>query len=130
MCLAGAVMAGSLAVDFTTDFSPSRAGNQNTENALCALDDVRCGDFFGAYSTLELMERYAVKHRRQFMEWGRPEDRNFSGWEEFEPHLASVETFAEKLQAFEDRYPADDPPIDESEVCSCGDPDCNADLPT
>ena len=126
VCLAGAVMAGALAVDFTTDFSPGKSNFPNTENALRALDSVRCGDFYYAYSQLNLKERYGVTFRRQFLDWGKPENRNFGSWDEFEPHLDSVETFAVKLQEFEDRDPADDPPIDERDICSCGDPDCSA----
>ena len=104
VCLAGAVIAGSLNVEFESTFGPSKAIDTfgaETARAIRALDYVRCGDYYYAYENAGLAIDFEVS-RASLREIAQPEQGSFKGWEQFEEHLDSIEAIAEQLQAFED----------------------------
>ena len=107
VCLAGAVVAGTLKAPATTalggeylEIDPYTAGE---EKALVALDHVRLGEWAIAYNMLEQFHRAAKVE--DYVD-DAPCRSQFLTWSQFLDHLWSLEFFVEKLEKFEDEVPA------------------------
>ena len=85
VCLAGAVMAGTLHTDNRYSLIPSNFDKPWTK-ALCALDCVRRGQYYNALITLYGPGEYQFAATQS-----RPVQYRFHGWDAFLDHLDSLE---------------------------------------
>ena len=90
ICLAGAVMAGTLQVPWES--VSIRRMSPPWHSALLALDNVREGRYRQAINTF-----YNVDRHYELTPWtkAKPVNPMFQGWDEFREHLDSLESVAE-----------------------------------
>ena len=103
ICLAGAVIAGSLKVPASDKCHGLGRFDRKTGNALDALDSARLGEWGLAYGALG-------QARREVDAQGYglpiPDPRHFDGWDAFNLHLDSLEGIVPLLEEFEMSIPA------------------------
>lgn len=96
VCLAGAVIAGSLQ-EQPNQYRTSRSYDSRTEKLLDALDSMRKGNWYSAFRLI--YHSYPNPHACQLID-NLPllQYCDFSGWREFEAHLASLENLLPDLR--------------------------------
>ena len=96
VCLAGSVIARTLQVSAEDSISPS-SFDKRTHHLLLALDDMRNGDWLYAFLRIySQMPSDALEEKLQHIPI--PDCIEFSGWKQFEAHLASLETLLPELR--------------------------------
>lgn len=97
VCLAGAVIAGTLEGTWEEDLDPESFENAEIENRLAALEDLRVGKVTKALRSMniDIEENY----QRAFGLTRNIRYANFTNWEEFDLFLEEMRTFAADLEA-------------------------------
>ena len=99
VCLAGCIIARTLHAPVSRIRFPSYYPLQ-TENKLIALDAMRCGYWNRAFYFLHGREPdFEISGRLSSLP--RPAHVNFNGWDQFELHLASLESILPELRDIE-----------------------------
>lgn len=96
ICLAGCIIAGSLniAPDINVD---SSSFDHQTESLLDALDQMRYGIWSKAHRLI--YGDIASNDLRDYLyALPQPSRSNFDGWDDFDVHLASLESFLPRLR--------------------------------
>ena len=99
VCLAGCLIARTLEAPVSRirfpSYYPVEIGNR-----LVALDAMRCGHWNRAYYVLYGRDA-VVEIGKRLSSLPRPSHVNFNGWDEFELHLASLESILPELREIE-----------------------------
>ena len=96
VCLAGSVISRTLNVASDESISPS-GFDKRTHRLLLALDDMRNGDWL--YAFLRIYEQMPPDEiEDKLLQLGMPDHIEFTGWNQFESHLASLEDFLSDLR--------------------------------
>ena len=99
VCLAGCIIARTLHAPVSRIRFPSYYPLQ-TENKLIALDAMRCGYWNRAFCFLYGRDPdFEISERLSSLP--RPAHVNFNGWDQFELHLASLESILPELRDIE-----------------------------
>ena len=99
VCLAGCIIARTLVAPVSRIRFPSYYPVE-IENKLVALDAMRCGRWNRACHVLYGREP-VVEIRERLSSLPRPAHVNFNGWDEFDLHLASLESILPALREIE-----------------------------
>ena len=99
ICLAGCIIARTLHAPASRIRFPSYYPVQ-TENKLVALDSMRCGYWNRAFYVLFGRDpEWEIGNRLSLLP--RPAHVNFNGWDQFDLHLASLESIIPELREIE-----------------------------
>ena len=101
ICLAGAVLAGTLGYSPDLDIDPQKIGDDRWERALIALEELRTGFWRTAWGVFHTENPHNAK---LLISLPPPTPRDFSNWQQMEEHLRSLEVILPRLRAFEKEY--------------------------
>ena len=91
ICLAGGVLAGTLGVSPHSEAMPFLLNNAYFRK-LEALDSSRCGEWIDAFKHMHRVWPTGITYAR-LKSLPPPSNPLFHGWDQFDAHLKSIETF-------------------------------------
>ena len=102
VCLAGSVISRTLEVSSDESISPS-SFDKHTQRLLLALDGMRNGDWLFAFLRI-YGKNPPHEIEDKLLQLGMPDHVEFTGWNQFESHLASLEDFLSDLRQIDQTW--------------------------
>lgn len=102
ICLAGSVLAGTLGASPHSQAMPFLKNNAYFRK-LEALDSSRCGKWIEAFCFMHRKPPTGIT-RTRLHSLPAPSNALFQGWEQFDAHLDSIETFIPLIREIELEY--------------------------